>query len=74
MADRQRLTRTLEHQPSGQTSTWVNPDTGKRFRTVPGTPRKRGDQPCRPFTLEVEGIDEPVHGTACRRADGDWGS
>jgi surface antigen len=65
----------LETQPVGQSSTWVNPDTGhsgtvtpvKTFQTADGTH-------CREFNqlLSVDGQTEEVTGTACRQADGTW--
>ena len=65
----------LEYQPAGQSSNWVNPDTGhsgtvtpvKTFQTAEGIN-------CREFTqtLTVDGQVEEVTGTACRQADGTW--
>ncbi|OGT32343.1 MAG: hypothetical protein A2W28_05615 [Gammaproteobacteria bacterium RBG_16_51_14] len=65
----------LETQPTGQASTWVNPDSGhsgtvtplKAYQTTDGTN-------CRDFnqTLTVDGQEEEMTGTACRQTDGSW--
>ena len=65
----------MEKQPTGQASTWVNPDSGhsgtitpvKTYQTNEGTN-------CRDFnqTLNVDGQVEEMQGTACRQPDGTW--
>ncbi|WP_244148831.1 RT0821/Lpp0805 family surface protein [Desulfonatronum thioautotrophicum] len=73
--DQQQVTRTLETQPTGQTSQWRNPDTGNNFRVTPVNTFQRTDgQYCREFVTEVEvgGRIEQAYGTACRMPDGSW--
>jgi len=77
--DRQRIHQTtqssLETLPSGQTTSWRNPDSGN-YGTV--TPQRaftgQGGQPCREFqqTVTIGGRTEQAYGTACRQADGSW--
>lgn len=66
---------TLENKPTGQTSTWRNPDSGhsgtftptRTYQTVEG-------QNCREFetTIYVDGKQETGKGRACRQRDGTW--
>ncbi|TVQ98632.1 MAG: hypothetical protein EA399_10510 [Desulfovibrionales bacterium] len=73
--DQQQVNRTLETQPTGQTSQWRNPDTGNNFRVTPVNTFQRTDgQYCREFVTEVEvgGRLEQAYGTACRMPDGSW--
>ena len=65
----------LESQKSGETSTWVNPDTGHKGEVTPThTYQSAEGLPCREFTqtIYVEGEYEKVEGKACRTSDGDW--
>ncbi len=79
-ADRLRAQRTaqqsLEYEPTGTTSSWVNPDSGNSgtftpSRTVQAAP---GGQPCREYqtTVTIGGRTETAYGKACREADGSW--
>ncbi len=73
--DQQQVSRTLETQPTGQTSQWKNPDTGNRFNVTPVNTFQRTDgQYCREFVTQVEvgGKTEQAYGTACRMPDGSW--
>ncbi|WP_235185504.1 RT0821/Lpp0805 family surface protein [Desulfonatronum thiodismutans] len=73
--DQQQVSRTLETQPTGQTSQWKNPDTGNRFNVTPVNTFQRPDgQYCREFVTQVEvgGKTEQAYGTACRMPDGSW--
>ena len=78
-ADRAHMQRTtqrsLETQPSGQSSTWKNPDN-QHSGTVTPKPAYRGDngRTCREFqqTVTIDGRTERAYGTACRQADGSW--
>ncbi|WP_404426189.1 RT0821/Lpp0805 family surface protein [Thalassospira australica] len=72
----QNTQRTLESAPTGQTSTWNNPDTGARG-TV--TPVRTYQEPktqdyCREYqqTVTIGGQQEEAYGTACRKPDGSW--
>lgn len=65
----------LESRPSGQASTWSNPDTGNSGATVPQrTTYSDSGQPCREFqqTVTIGGKTQQAYGTACRDADGSW--
>jgi surface antigen len=74
-ADRVETNRALEANPTGQTSSWNNPDTGSRYAVTPtSTYRSSDDSPCRDYTTEawIDGQREVVKGTACRQPDGTW--
>jgi surface antigen len=64
----------LENNPTGETSTWENPDTGNEFRVTPTQTYDRDGRPCREFDFRVEterGSDVQER-TACRDSDGTW--
>jgi surface antigen len=66
---------TLETVPTGQTQTWVNPDTGNQGSYTPvRTYQSDAGQYCREFqqTITVGGQTESAYGTACRQPDGSW--
>ena len=71
----QTTTRTLETVPSGETSSWRNPDSGN-YGTVTPQPayQTASGQYCREFsqTVTVGGRTEEAYGTACRQPDGTW--
>jgi surface antigen len=74
-SDRTQLNQTLETNPSYETSTWTNPDTGNQFSV---TPQPAYDDPqtsqvCRKVQLlaEVDGQTERTDAVACRQ-DGRW--
>ncbi|MDX1518929.1 MAG: RT0821/Lpp0805 family surface protein [Gammaproteobacteria bacterium] len=65
----------LEYQPTGQTSTWKNPDSGHSGAVTPTKTYVVDDgKPCREFTqtIYVDGQAEEVQATACRQEDGTW--
>ena len=65
----------LEHQPTGQTSTWVNPDSGNSGSITPTrTYQASGGEYCREYqqTVTVGGEQQSAYGTACRQPDGSW--
>jgi surface antigen len=77
--DRQMVHRTtqssLETLPSGQTSSWRNPDSGHHGTVTPHRAfTGQAGQPCREFqqTVTIGGRTEQAYGTACREADGSW--
>lgn len=73
--DRMKANRALESVPTGQTSTWNNPDTGNHYEVTPTrTYQSDAGAPCRDYTTEaiIDGRRELVKGTACRQADGTW--
>ena len=73
-ADRIKAAQALENAPTGQQTTWRNPDTGAQYTVVPTRTYEAGGAPCREFTVNatVEGKPDTVKGTACRQADGTW--
>jgi len=65
----------LEYTPDRQPVEWVNPDTGRLYRTTPlETYQAEGGQYCREYITEaaIGGKTEQIYGTACRQADGSW--
>ncbi len=74
-ADRVKANQALETNPTGQTSSWNNPDTGNSYAVTPTrTYRPNDDSPCRDYTTDawIDGQREVVEGTACRQPDGTW--
>ena len=78
-ADRLALERTtqesLESAPSGEVTTWKNPDSGNEGTVTPSRTYQREDGTyCREFTqtIKVGGRTEEGYGTACRQPDGTW--
>jgi surface antigen len=78
--DRYRANQALETLPSGQTTSWVNPDSGNRYAVTPTrtyyepATAARPEEPCREYTTEawIDGKRQTVYGRACRQADGSW--
>ncbi|MBL4612392.1 MAG: hypothetical protein JKY91_01470 [Emcibacter sp.] len=78
-ADRQAMVRNrqvaLESYPSGQTSTWYNPDSGNSgsYSPEPAYQDTTGAY-CREYqqTITVGGKTEEAYGKACRQPDGTW--
>jgi surface antigen len=78
-ADRAAMTRTsqnaLERNPTGQTSTWSNPDSGNAGTVTPTrTYETASGDPCREYqqTVTIAGKTEQAYGRACRQPDGTW--
>lgn len=71
----QTTQRTLESAPSGQATTWSNPDSGHSGTVTPvRTYQAPSGQYCREFqqTVMVGGESQQAYGTACRQPDGSW--
>ncbi len=65
----------FETYPSGQTSTWQNPDSGNYGNVTPtNTYRASSGEYCREYqqTITVQGQSQQAYGTACRTQDGSW--
>ena len=65
----------LETNPTGQSSTWNNPDSGNSGTFTPTrTSYTDSGQPCREYqqTVTIGGETQQAYGTACRQADGSW--
>ena len=73
-ADKLKAAQALESTPTGQATTWKNPDTGASYTMTPTRTVESPAGPCRDFTVNgnVDGKAETVTGTACRQADGSW--
>ena len=73
--DRQQTGFALENAETGRSTQWVNPDTGYRYDVLPtSTYQSASGQPCRNYTMDavIDGRNETINGTACRRSDGTW--
>ncbi|MBI07492.1 MAG: hypothetical protein CMM54_10975 [Rhodospirillaceae bacterium] len=65
----------LETNPTGETSSWSNPDSGNSGTITPTqTTYTDSGQPCREYqqTVTIGGETQQAYGTACREADGSW--
>ncbi|MBU1247119.1 MAG: hypothetical protein KKB70_00360 [Proteobacteria bacterium] len=72
--DQEMLSSTLEHEPSGNTSTWNNPDTGYRYEATPSRAYVENDRIYRDIEIRssIDGRMETVHAKAYRDNDGTW--
>lgn len=81
--DRRKTALALNDSRIGESTSWVNPDTGYRYNVTPTRTFQGKSQgasqensgPCREFKLDatVGGKrNQDVHGTACLQADGSW--
>lgn len=65
----------LENYPTGQQSTWYNPDTGNSGTYTP-EPAYQSDNGryCREYqqTVTIGGQVQEAYGKACRQPDGSW--
>jgi surface antigen len=75
-ADRIKAAQALESTPTGQRSTWRNPDSGNQYSVTPTRTYEASTGPCRDYTMDatVDGKPEKVQGSACRQSDGTWKS
>lgn len=66
--------RAFETAPTGQTTTWRNPDSGNYGEITPTRTYQADNRDCRDYThtIYVDGRSETARGTACRQADGTW--
>ncbi|HET7401572.1 MAG TPA: RT0821/Lpp0805 family surface protein [Usitatibacter sp.] len=73
-ADKLKAAQALESTPTGQNTTWTNPDTGAQYTMTPTKTYEASTGPCRDFTVDakVDGKPEKVQGSACRQQDGTW--
>jgi surface antigen len=65
----------FENQPSGEASTWRNPDSGNSGTITPTrTYQEPSGEYCREYTQKVMigGEEHESYGTACRQPDGQW--
>jgi surface antigen len=74
-ADRMKTALALNDNRTGQTSSWVNPDTGYAYEVTPTRTYEGAGGPCREFTTTATVGGKPgqeLYGTACLQADGSW--
>jgi surface antigen len=67
--------RALNSVPTGQSSKWVNPDSGHSGTVTPQPAFEPSlGRYCREFqeTVTIGGQQETAYGTACRQPDGTW--
>lgn len=71
--DRRQVAKTLEYSSSGQTNSWVNPDTGNQFKATPGPAFAQEGRIYRDIELlaNVDGQQETVQAEAYRE-NGQW--
>mgnify|MGYP003646151829 CR=1 FL=1 len=73
--DRLKAQAAIEHNKTGQASTWTNPDSGARYTVKPKKTYQRANrQYCREYimTAVIGGEKQQTYGTACRQPDGSW--
>lgn len=73
--DRMLAARTLNDYRTGESRSWVNPDTGYRYTFTPTRTHQHSSGPCREFRLDAtvgNRADQELYGTACLQADGSW--
>lgn len=73
--DRQKLNNVYETAPSGQASTWENPDSGNSYNVTPQPAYyPQQNMPCRKAEIlaTIDGKTEKTYTTACRNAAGQW--
>jgi len=73
--DALKMNRVLESSPVGQSTAWINPDSGHQYRVTPTkTYRTPSGAPCRNYetTAIIDGRAEIVKNRACRNNNGEW--
>lgn len=73
--DRLKTATVLNDARIGESTSWVNPDTGYRYNVTPTRTYQASNGPCREFTLDAtvgQKRNQDVHGNACLQADGSW--
>lgn len=75
LADERQAQEALEKNKTGESTNWMNPDTGSEVSIVPTrTYQSKAGEYCREYTTDVivGGKKEEAYGTACRQPDGSW--
>lgn len=75
--DRRELNQAYEFTPSGQTTSWQNPDSGNAYAVTPQpayTAPSYPESPCRQAEIlaTIDGQTERTYTTACRNSQGQW--
>lgn len=74
--DKRQMRTTLENTPDHQSNTWVNPNTGKRYKATPIETKITGSQPVRTIRIKADtdndGHFDDVVYTKAKRVNGRW--
>jgi surface antigen len=72
--DYQQTSLALEQSRTGESTQWINPDSGNQYSIQPTNTYQAASGPCRDYTMVavIDGRNETVTGTACRQPDGTW--
>lgn len=73
--DAMNASRAIERNPTGTTSTWVNPDTSTQYDVTPVKTVATDSGPCREVRFgeaKVGDQRQEVYTMACRQGDGSW--
>jgi len=75
--DSRKINSLLEHTRDGDETTWVNPNTRKKYTSTPLATRYNNNTVTRDILINADAnndgvYDETVHATATRRSDGTW--
>lgn len=73
--DRRELNHAYEYGPSGQSTTWQNPDSGNNYQVTPQPAYyQQADKPCRKAEIlaTIDGKTQKTYTTACRNSAGQW--
>jgi surface antigen len=72
--DRRELNHAYEYGPSGQATSWRNPDNGNSYQVVPQPAYTQQQQHCRRAEIlaTIDGKTERTYTTACRNSAGQW--
>lgn len=73
-ADYDRVSQTLETAPSGRSTSWYNPDSGRSYEATPYPAYVENDRIYRDIEIQsrINGNMETVHAKAYRDNDGTW--
>jgi surface antigen len=75
--DRRELNHAYEYGPSGQSTSWQNPDNRNAYQVIPQpayTQQQNPQTPCRRAEIlaTIDGRTEKTYTTACRNNAGQW--
>ena len=72
--DRQQLNQVYESAPSGQASSWQNPDSGNQYVVSPQPAVRSAKGPCLRAEIQaiIDGQPQTTYSTACRDDNGQW--
>ncbi|MCI5144485.1 MAG: glycine zipper 2TM domain-containing protein [Candidatus Electrothrix sp. AR3] len=74
--DQQQLSQAYESAPSGQPTTWVNPDHGNQYQVIPQPAYQMpgSNKICRKAEIiaVINGRSQKTYSTACRDMNGNW--